>query len=569
VANERSPRYGGLVQGDVVWSRRLADELWSGVVTPLTYSLLADVMAEHMVRRRLVHAGLEELSRRPVFRLERGYVYVNASLVADVMRELPAAVLSDGLLSLLPERLREAVKSGGRSTLSPRVLTTIVHLTLRERGWMPWSRADAFREQAETVARELAGFEAPEDLVPAEIAAQLADLRRRLGDYLEVVSWGMIYAYVFFYLTADLLERWGGGGQISGFLSRAAGIRTFEVHQELGTCAAAVRREPALVDALMSGEAAVVAERCLAGDLGELGGRFRALLERHGHRLTARDLAHPSWRERPASLIEMLRRLVQADPMPAALADGTADPAAEVALAKIASGISGPLRREIFRRCLAWCREYYAVRENMRYHADLFLAAMRGLALAGGRLLSRCGALADPEDVFFLTVGELSGALASGGAPTDAAAVRDRAALRRAEYDRFQLEIAPEVIVGDQGEPASARLAHAVRSLQGVGVSPGRAAGPARVVRTLEDLEAVRQGEVIVASSTDPSWTSLLSLGRGLVLEVGGMLSHGAIVARELGIPAVAAVARATALVKTGDRVTVDGGSGEVDIAVS
>jgi pyruvate,water dikinase len=105
-----------------------------------------------------------------------------------------------------------------------------------------------------------------------------------------------------------------------------------------------------------------------------------------------------------------------------------------------------------------------------------------------------------------------------------------------------------------------------VQALLGVGVSPGRAVGDARIVRELRDLEAVRRGEVIVAAATDPSWTSLLSLGGALVLEVGGMLSHGAIVARALGIPAVAEVARATSLLRTGDRVTVDGGSGRIAV---
>ena len=104
------------------------------------------------------------------------------------------------------------------------------------------------------------------------------------------------------------------------------------------------------------------------------------------------------------------------------------------------------------------------------------------------------------------------------------------------------------------------------RSLRGVGVSPGRVVGLARVVRSLEELEEVLPGEVIVAAATDPSWASLLSLGRGLVLEMGGMLSHGAIVARELGIPAVADVARATSVLKTGDRIAVDGVSGAVDV---
>jgi pyruvate,water dikinase len=86
------------------------------------------------------------------------------------------------------------------------------------------------------------------------------------------------------------------------------------------------------------------------------------------------------------------------------------------------------------------------------------------------------------------------------------------------------------------------------------------------VVRTVDELQALRAGEVIVAPMTDPSWTSLLALGGALVLEIGGLLSHGAIVARELGIPAVVDVTSATALLATGDLLAVDGSAGTVGV---
>jgi phosphohistidine swiveling domain-containing protein len=570
VASRSRPRYWCGVDGDVVWSRRLADELWSGVVTPLTFTLLADVMAEHMVRRRLALAGLDAGAGAPVFRLAGGHVYVNASLVADVMCELPAAVVTDGLLRLLPERLRERVRRDARPTLSPHVLGTILHLTWRERGWMPWSRATAFREEAARVTRELEVRGDPGALAPPEIAARIAFLQHRLGDYLEVVSWAMIYAYVFFHLTAQLLERWGGGVDIALLLRGVSGIRTFEIHDELAACAAIARRDPELRAALLAADPAAVAAASRAGDFGEVGARLRALVDRHGHRLVARDLACPSWREHPAAVVESLRALLLATPQPERGDDAQAASRAETeVLARVGGGLGGTARRELLRMCLRWCREYYAVRENMRYHADLFLAALRELALAAARHLGVEGMLEASEDVFYLTADELLAALDTA---RDQGELGARARARRREYDAHRFATPPDVLVGDRlerDEPVrpDADATAAGRSLLGIGVSPGRAAGTARVVRGVDDLESVRQGEIIVAASTDPSWTSLLSLGGALVLEAGGMLSHGAIVARALGIPAVADVARATTLLRTGDRVTVDGGSGRVAVA--
>lgn len=560
---------GATVEGDVLWSRRLADELWSGVVTPLTFSLLCDVMSEHLVRRRLVRAGLERHSHQPVFRLVRGRVFVNASLVAEVMQELPTPTISDGLLALVPEALRDGIRRQARPALSPAVLATILHLTWAERGWMPWSRAQVFRDEAERVARDLRQPEAASTLSSARLAAAIRGLQQRLGDYLEVVSWGVIYAYVFFHLTEQLLEHWAGGSvDISQLLGGASGIRTFEIYDELRACAELARHDPELGRRLTSGDSAAVARDFMAGHTDELGDRFAALLARHGHRLVGRDLSCPTWRERPEVVVEILRRLLVSEPGPDRKRRREAgDVLLGQVLERIGGRVTGPLQRELFQLCLRWCREYYAVRENMRYHADQFLAALRSLALEGGRRLADQGALVGPEAVFYATADELLDVLAEAPAAIEPGVLRERTSERIAEYAVFRGESQPEILRGDRAERANERSPMVLQSLRGVGVSPGRAAGLARVVHRVEDLEAVRQGEVIVAASTDPSWASLLSLGGALVLEVGGLLSHGAIIARELGIPAVVDVPGATTLLRTGDRLTVDGVSGQVAVA--
>ena len=95
-----------------IWTRRIANELWSGAVTPLTYSLLAEPMAEHMVRRPLRTAGLERLAELPVLRHHASHVYVNATLLAETIRLLPSGLQSEGLLALLPDAAREAAGAG-------------------------------------------------------------------------------------------------------------------------------------------------------------------------------------------------------------------------------------------------------------------------------------------------------------------------------------------------------------------------------------------------------------------------------------------------------------------------
>jgi len=571
MAARRRRGYSLDVSPERIWSRRIADELWSGIVTPLTFTTLVGPMSEHMVRRRLQNAGLAELAAQPVFRLSRGRVYVNASLVAAVMREVPGPFLSEGLLDLLPAELRTSVREAQRGLLSPSLAGILVNLGLHERGWLPWARASVFRDAARRASADVAELSIPPGAGPEAIAAAFDELQSRLGRYLDAVSWGMIYAYVFFHLTAQLLSRWAPrhASAMPELTIGVDGIHTFEIHDELLACAAVVRDDAAL-RALVAGDPVAVAQRCARGELGAFGARIVDLLARHGHRLAGRDLSYPTWREQPAVVVEMVQKLLEAGARETAAARRARRLEALLrAREEVASGLGGSLRGLVFERALAWCEEYYVLRENMRYHADLFLAALRRLALTAAGHLVAAGVLVTPSDVFYLEADELR-AVVRGGARPDLGHVAES---RRAAYVGFSASEPLESISGDadaeetageQSASLSADAAGGANALRGLGVSPGRAAGRARVVHSVDDLRDLEAGEVIVAAATDPSWTSLLALGGALVLEMGGLLSHGAIVARELGIPAVVNVAQATRLLVTGERVVVDGHAGTV-----
>jgi len=544
----------------------MADELWSGVVTPLTFSALAEEMAEHMARRRLAHAGLARAADEPVLRLIHGHVYVNASLVADVMGEVPSLLLSEGLLDLLPEALRAGVRQRHRSLLAPQTIGTIVRLTMVESAWLPWVRGAAFRGEATRVVRELGRFAPPSDASLADLHHAMRDVRDRLGHYLGVVSWGMIYAYVFFHLTSHLLARWAPeeADAMSDLTAGLEGIQTFEAHDDLVACARLAAADSRLRHELIAADPQDLAERCARREMGAFGDRVMSLLAHHGHRLVARDLSYPTWRERPAVVIEMIQQILASD-VALTHEDRAARRAARLARlgGRLRGRLGGSLRHELFSRCLTWCQEYYVVRENMRYYADLFLAALRALALTMGERLASAGTLRHPDDVFYLTLDELERiATTAVGVEAPERALAER---RRREYEGYRASPPPELVCGDEVAPVV--VARGVpRPLHGVGASQGLASGPARVIHTVDDLHSLRRGEVMVAAATDPSWTSLVGLGKALVLECGGLLSHGAIVARELGIPAVVDVAAATTLLTTGDQLRVDGGAGVVAV---
>ncbi|MDT7556489.1 MAG: rifampicin phosphotransferase, partial [Pseudonocardiales bacterium] len=185
---------------------------------------------------------------------------------------------------------------------------------------------------------------------------------------------------------------------------------------------------------------------------------------------------------------------------------------------------------------------------------------VRATARRAGTLLAEQGVLAEPADVFFLTVAELL----AGPTP----AVRELVALRRqrhGEYLRMRLPEAwvgvPEPVVEQPVVAGTAR----VRSLTGVGVSPGVVEGLARVV-TDPAFDEVEPDEILVSATTDPSWSSIMFISAALVVDIGGALSHAAVVARELGIPCVVNTREGSRLLRTGDLIRVDGGAGTVEV---
>ena len=164
--------------------------------------------------------------------------------------------------------------------------------------------------------------------------------------------------------------------------------------------------------------------------------------------------------------------------------------------------------------------------------------------------------LADASDVFFLTLDDLR-----GGWPADAA---DRAEERRTYYEHYRTLDLPEVWQGEP-EALAAEGAACGAEISGIGASPGVIEGRVRVVLDPADVE-VGEGEILVARHTDPAWASLMFLSAGLVSDIGGLMSHTAVVARELGIPCVVNTRTATRSLNTGDRIRLDGTTGRIEL---
>jgi pyruvate,water dikinase len=220
---------------------------------------------------------------------------------------------------------------------------------------------------------------------------------------------------------------------------------------------------------------------------------------------------------------------------------------------------------------LQQARERVRIRENLRYERTRVFGRVRTLFLELGRRFSQRGILLEPRDIFFLEVEEIFGFVQGYATSTN---LKGLVSLRRQEYDEYErlekpadrFETRGMVYHGNRFAGGNRRAGETCFDgdlRRGIGCSPGTASGKARVVMD-PSAAPIEAGEILVAERTDPGWVMLFPLASGLVVERGSLLSHSAIVAREMGIPTVVGLEGATAWLRTGEPVRVDGRSGTV-----
>lgn len=291
-----------------------------------------------------------------------------------------------------------------------------------------------------------------------------------------------------------------------------------------------------------------------------------AFLDRYGMRGVAEiDIGRPRWRENPTDLVQTLRGYLAIEPRRAPDAVhqqsvGTGEQAVE----QLAAAARRHARQVRFFATRA--RILMGARETPKFTIVRGLDEVRRAVLGCGDLLADAGLLEQADDVVFLELQEIEGAAALLDAPepaTVAALRRLVAQRRRAERVEQRRRQLPRVLLGDGRAYYNRAAAGGAAGVQGVGVSPGVAEGSARVVLDPRRSE-LRPGEILVCPGTDPAWTPLFLAAAGLITEVGGMMTHGSVVAREYGIPAVVGVDAATSRYPTGTRIRIDGTLGTI-----
>jgi phosphohistidine swiveling domain-containing protein len=354
-------------------------------------------------------------------------------------------------------------------------------------------------------------------------------------------------------------------------VSGVTGNITMETNKRLWDLAESARASQAVGEALVGdlSDAAAVRRRLAATAEGRVFlAQLDAFLVEYGHREVRMDILYPTWSEDPAPVLRFVRGYLAANESSSphrqqARLVREREQLAERVRARVRHGLRGRLLVwPIFEWVLGHTQANTRQRDTMHFELTRLFPPFRRLLLELGRRWTAGGVVGQPDDVFYLTIDEMR---TGAGANTP---LFERVAERRRQLESERRASAPPIVRDGVEIWPEANVPSGGRSdeLRGIAGSPGRTSGKVRLVRGPEEFDSLVNGEILVAPLTNPVWTPLFAVAGGLITEVGGILSHGAIVAREYGIPAVMAVSGAMNKLSDGQQVTVDGSRGIVVI---
>ncbi|MCC6140418.1 MAG: hypothetical protein IT389_07360 [Nitrospira sp.] len=535
------------------WSRANFKETMPDVPSPLGISFLEQFMDLFLMGpyRRLgcqIPPGLSSV------RIHRGRPYLNVSLMYALIEQLR------GNTSTLAEHM------GGHTVSKPLPIEPLRPWALLRAGLLAaWWIRQAARQSAHWFAdMKRMGLEHRRATVQAMTLTQVRERIQALNE--EFLRREMTFGIAggvaqCLQALGFLLPRWLGEdwrGLLNAALQgQAQAISAQQIVRLAELVEVARREEPVrrlFARADWDGRAVGGALRGT-----QFHGLFEQYLADYGHRgVGESDIMSPRFADQPELVLDVLRHQITAP---------TAHSPVEIAARQRSVCEQGCAA--IRARCgwLRWtvfvwwyrrlCR-FYALREANRHHVMYYAGALRRLLLHAGALLREQGVVDRAEDIFFIRVEEQL--------PLLSLEVRDWRALvqsRRQAHARDIAAAAPDRLL-DGSEDASVERSPDATGWRGVPISAGCATGPARMIRTLEDWKAVTPGDILIVPVIDPGMAPLFGIVAGLVAEMGGTLSHGAIIAREYGLPAVANIPGIMMAVREGDLVEIDAAAGAV-----
>jgi rifampicin phosphotransferase len=557
-------------------------ESYPGLTMPLTFSLMRRAYKLNFLGLVRAFGGPEDLIERNADVFENlvglldGRMYYNLTnwyrmflQVPGVERALPAF---EKAMGFAPSERAER----GVATPRQRLRWAPLQLRIVVRVLVTWTslgtRVRAYEDAFAELSEELAASDL-ERLDAHELLDRVDRYSHVLFNAMAAAPTNDFFTQQLYGLLGHLIVRWRLGDPVSlrnELLCGETGMKSVEPVRSLVRLTERIRREAPALELFDSGADSRAVWSALR-ERPELAG-LRAALERHVRVYGDRSLGElkletVTLAEDPTDLVAILRNYLRGEQSVASM-ERREQQIRRAAQARVRRRLGPhPLRAAAFAFVLGRCRWGLKARESVRFTRGRMAGMFRTLYRALGRRFVADGLLDDAREIFLLTEREVADAVRGGATTRD---LRALVALRRGEYEQAQAlrgaaRVSTRGIVLANAVEGERPPALSGPDLRGVGCSPGRVRARARVVRD-PSAAMVIDGEILIAETTDPGWVFLMVAAGGLVCEKGNVLSHTAIIGRELGIPTIVGVEEVMHAVPDGAVVEIDGRAGIVTV---
>ena len=558
-----------------IWCANPAKEVMPDVVTPATLSLIEAFVDGFM--NPLFDTLCMDCTGHPIYGLVAGRIYFNENVWGTVFRDLPGTRYLDLMegtgdhkdLQKAVEWLRNAEEEDlpdlKFSQLKfflklPLLIAGILNNTpekglryLEKAGayYEKWSRSDA------------------ESLSTEEIVMYCQEIMNDINKIIGNASY-LIRIIIAIPILDLVCTKWfPEADKIGGkLLAGIGGMADATAGLDIWRLAAAANSKVEVKDLILSNKDWCTIENKLSqtGSGKEFLTEWNRFMLMHGHHCRGElELYNKRWYETPDYILKFVRsNMTQIDKIDPVQKFEEATQQRKQLEQQCREQLKNPIKRVIFNRLLTRVQNGSVFRENIKSEIIRLFTVMRKLLNELGKRFKEKGVIKNIDDIFFLKHDET--ALVVNGKPDFN--IQGIITERRIEYNKNCLVTPPGVVFGkfDPENYVPEPINENAEILKGFGVSPGTATGKARVILRADTDEQLLAGEILIAPFTDPGWTPYFVPAAAIVMDEGGVISHGSIIAREYGIPAVVNVGSGTKIIKTGQTIQVDGNSGIVKI---
>ena len=517
-----------------IWTRVFGDDYSSGVMSPLFFSWLRELIGPEKVK------------------YYKGYLYVSISFMRELLQpeNYPRYSRTYIMKHYFPDFMQDEIDNLPYKWYRKLLFTLVI--TLRHPNLLKSRTAKAYKKFENKYKLYLNGFD--ERFPKANTVEKLIQMDKELDNHF-MLHWllafgGGIHCIINTSILKGLIDKWFDDKTLYDRLFLTSSNRTSETNIAVYRLAEEVRKDKSL--STLFKKSADIIQRDISNHP-SFYKHFTRFIQNFGHRSFYRDFVYPRWKDDPSLIIENIKQIAlsQRNYDKEKKENRLRQQKTEEELMKVSFW-----RRRLLKNRLYYAQTYIRFREDQRFILDMHLSKKRSVYLKIGELLTKKGTLVDCEDIFYFDITNIED-LFRGELPD----VKEKVKQARIKLELYKRSIPATFFRGDKEFERKLLIK---KLFEGTAASAGKVTGVARIVKTIEDIKILKENDILVTRFTDPGWTPCFHLISGLVTEIGGLVSHGAIVAREYGIPAVTGVDKACENIMSGDTLTVDGNEGRV-----